>query len=112
MKIDPITGLVALTLLRAAGLYNRGETAGFLPKTAQQLIDAGNAVPFDPDAVLPALAADGATVADLAARAAELDAREAALAEREAALAGPVVADAAPAADDTGKGAPPKQGGK
>lgn len=112
MKLDPITGLCALTLLRGFGLYNRGETAGFLPETAAQLLAAGHAVPFDPNAVLPAVAADGAAVADLAARAAELDAREAALAEREAALAGPVVADTAPATDDAGKGAPPKQGGK
>jgi len=99
------TGLVALTLLRGYGVYNAGETAGFLPKLAADLIAAGIAVTYDPDAAVAVPVADDAAAAELAARAAALDAREAELAAREAALA-----DAGKA--DAGTGAPPKQGGK
>ncbi|MDR7125506.1 hypothetical protein [Pseudotabrizicola sp. 4114] len=116
MKINKYTGLVALTLLRSHAVYNKGETAGFLPGHAQQLIAAGAAVPFDPDAkaaVLPVVD-DGAADA-LAARAAELDAREKALADREAALMNAPAdkPNEPPAPADAAKtGAPPKQGSK
>lgn len=121
MKIEK-TGLVALTLLRGFGVYNKGETAGFLPEQARQLVAGGVAAPFDPDAkVEPSAGADSASQA-LAARQAELDAREIAISQREAALMASLSAPqpdviapddaepvAAPAAD---KGAPPKQGSK
>lgn len=110
MNIDKTTGLVAVTLLRGYGVYNRGETAGFLPKTAGDLIAAGHAQPFDPNAAPVAAVVDDQAVAELAARAAALDAREAELAAREAAL---MTAPAEPAGRvDAGTGAPPKQGGK
>ena len=108
MKADKVTGLVALTLLRAHAQYNAGETAGFLPDMAAKLIAAGGAVPYDPNAKIELPAADSsAAVADLAARAADLDAREKALAEREAAIAAAVSPKV-----EAGAGEPPKQGGK
>lgn len=122
MKIDEKTGLVALTLQRGFAVYNKGETAGFLPEQARQLVAGGVAVPYDPQAKAEPVSALDSAAETLAARVAELDAWERALAEREAALmSAPTTqaaeavtpADAEPvAASAADKGAPPKQGSK
>lgn len=103
-----------VTFKKHSGRFNPGETAGFLPERAAQLIASGVAKPYTPPAGKPApddeaaalarrLAEAEAREAELIRRAADLDAREAAMAEKEAAgaSAGTAKAEA---------GSPPSQG--
>lgn len=90
---------VPVKFLKAWGLFNSGEVAGFTPETARGLIDGKVASAYD------AKAEKAASNAPDPARIADLEARERALADREAAVAD---AEARAAASD--KGAPPAQG--
>lgn len=107
--------------IRAHGVYNAGEVAGFDAQTCANLILAKAAVAYVPEDQPKDAAPD--VLAQLQERMAELDAREAELAAREAAVAGapaPVVADTGKSADAEGAGKnaapaggePPKQGGR
>jgi len=93
------TPKVRVTFQKAHGSFNKGETAGFLPAQAQNLIKAGIAVPFD--AAAEQAAKDAATEAETLL--AENEALRARLENLEAAHA---------AADKTAAeaGAPPPQG--
>lgn len=106
--------------IRAHGVYNAGEVAGFDAQTCANLIMAKVAVAYVPEDQPKDAAPD--VLAQLQERVAELDAREAKLAALEAAAgkAAPAPADAAKPAEpeDAGKnsapagGEPPKQGAR